>query len=228
MENRLVMTRTSILAAALCLPLLLASCATLSDLPGLGSSDEAANAEAAPNEVAVDASPVEFVAPEGMDAETAALMARMEQLEHDMAEVRIELSRVLPAIDELAATSPANELDRNVAPANLRAGNAEAPTPPPEVLQASIDETRFSVHLASYRNREGAVEGWSELSQRFSPVLASLEPRVSQVNIEDRGIFFRLKAGPFQSWGAANEVCDYLRGSSWSCAVMDFTGDDIN
>ena len=153
----------------------------------------------------------------GQDPDVAALMARMNQLEQEMAEVRIEMSRILPAIERL--NTSVSQADTNRA-ASLRMA------PQNDMADAaSMTESVYSVHLASYRDREGAMEGWQELRNRFGPVLGALEPRIAEVEIDGRGTFYRLKAGPFENWAGANNVCDYLREASWSCAVMDFSGD---
>ena len=211
------MTRFSLIAAVLALPLFLAGCGTLDNLPLIGSDDEPAPAQTAAAQPAANTPPAQ----PDLEAERDALESRMEELEQELAEVRIELSRVLPAIETL------NESARNNAQPNLRAGQAAMPTTS-DVMNAAVVDPRFAVHLASYRTTAAANEGWSELRQRFNPVLGSLEPRIAEVEIDGRGTFYRLKAGPFQSWGSANEVCDYLRTSSWSCAVMDFGGAGIN
>ena len=221
------MTRTTILALALGLPIFLSSCGTLDRLP-FGGDEE--TPEPVTQSAPVQTQPMAAHVPTDteraveLEAEAAALTNRMGQLEEDLAEVRIELSRVLPAIDELNTSIQENEAAQAEMTANLR---PSAPEPAADVVAAAADANRFSVHLASYRSHAAAVEGWSELRQRFNPVLGSLDPRVTEVEIDGRGTFYRLKAGPFQSWGSANEVCDYLRTSSWSCAVMDFLGQDI-
>ncbi len=214
------MRKASIATVALILPLLLASCATLNNWPDafMGQSDDDVPAaylieENNPATLNMDVGHSD-------DPDVAALVARMGQLEQDMAEVRIELSRVLPAIEQLNATVQRNDVTRAV---NLRhnAVNADGSS----AIPATTDANRFAVHLASYRNRQGAIDGWSELRGRFGPVLNGLQPRVAEVDIEGRGTFYRLKAGPFANWASANETCDYLRAESWSCAVMDFSGD---
>lgn len=189
------------------LPLLLASCATLTGQTARSSEQPAQD--------------LVYTSEDGgsRDAELTALMTRMDQLEQDMAEIRIEMSRILPAIERLSARSQGTESNRAADLRTMPANTMDTGTAPPEV------ENRFAVHLASYRDRETAIEGWTELRGRFGPVLNSLEPRVSEVSIENRGTFYRLKAGPFPDWAGANEVCDYLRGESWSCAVMDFSGE---
>ncbi len=207
------MKRASILAAALILPLVVASCARLDNWSDAFSMDRP---DAREPVAAVRDTPEMAAMPQSDDPDVAVLMARMGQLEQEIAEVRIEMSRILPAIEQLNATVQRNEGSR---PVNLRPSIANSET------AAMVEENRFAVHLASYRNRQGAIEGWDELRMRFGPVLNSLEPRVAAVEIEGRGTFYRLKAGPFTNWGSANETCDYLRGESWSCAVMDFSGE---
>lgn len=209
------MSRVSTLAAALILPLALASCATL---PGqMGGGDEQAAME--PHPMA--------------NAERDELLDRIDQLEQDLAEMRIEMSRIVPALERLNASVAQQPRQQPAQPPGQQAAaqgmgqetNRVSQGNEPAIAAAVNGADSYSVHLASYRSREAAMEGWSELRRRFNPVLGSLEPRLTEVTLGDRGTFVRLKAGPFTTWGGANEVCDYLRGENWSCAVMDFTGD---
>jgi hypothetical protein len=83
-----------------------------------------------------------------------------------------------------------------------------------------------AVHLASYREPVHAVRGWAELEARHG-ALAGLEARVSQVDLGDRGVFLRLKAGPFDTPAAARQVCDGIKTSGAWCVVTDFTGEAL-
>ncbi|MCP5433000.1 MAG: SPOR domain-containing protein [Alphaproteobacteria bacterium] len=85
----------------------------------------------------------------------------------------------------------------------------------------------FAIHLASYRTEARATEGWTELRLRFPKALERLQPRLAEIEVPGRGAFWRLKAGPFATWGAADAACEPLRAENWICTVMDFSGSSL-
>jgi hypothetical protein len=83
-----------------------------------------------------------------------------------------------------------------------------------------------AVHLASYRSPVHALRGWAELEARHGG-LAGLQARVSRVDLGDRGVFLRLKAGPFDTPAAAEAECDAIKASGEWCTVTDFAGEAL-
>jgi len=82
-----------------------------------------------------------------------------------------------------------------------------------------------AVHLASYREYENLLSGWSSLQADAPEVLGRLEARVSEVDLGDRGVFLRLKAGPLDSPAMARALCAQLDAAGHWCAPADYTGD---
>ncbi|MFP4519583.1 MAG: SPOR domain-containing protein, partial [Oceanicaulis sp.] len=80
--------------------------------------------------------------------------------------------------------------------------------------------------LASYRRREHADPGWAQLVARH-PELAGREARLSRASLGERGVFLRLKAGPFDTPAAAAAACDALKARGDWCSVTDFTGEAL-
>lgn len=73
------------------------------------------------------------------------------------------------------------------------------------------------VHLASFRQQAAAEKGWVDLTKKF-PALAGLTPNIEKVDLgSTKGIFYRLKAGPLPSNGAAQDLCRQLKGKRQYC-----------
>ena len=190
-------------------------CATLGLLALAGCASTPA-----PPDGAGTAAPTPAIA-DTREARLAALTAA--ELERRAREEPAALETVYPELVALSLALAGVEAPEAESVAEGAPGPAAGLAPPPEDL-AGARSLLHAIHLASYRGEETAARGWRELSAEH-PELAALEPRLERVDIPGRGEFLRLKAGPFTTWGGANEVCDYLRGENWSCAVMDFTGD---
>lgn len=86
----------------------------------------------------------------------------------------------------------------------------------------------FGVHLASYRARDEARDGWRQLQRANPDELGLLEPRVENVVIEDKGVFLRLIGGGFSSRDRASALCDVLKTKGQFCSVVGFAGQRLS
>jgi cell division septation protein DedD len=135
-----------------------------------------------------------------------------------------------PAMPQAVAALPASTAPAKPAapkPLAVALPKPEPAKPAPAKPMAKDGSRYFAIHLASYRRQADAVRGWMDLKKRFGGSLKTLEPRIAQTQLGAKGQFLRLKAGPFETWSAANEACEGLRRSGWICTVMDFSGDTL-
>ena len=86
----------------------------------------------------------------------------------------------------------------------------------------------FGVHLASYRARDEARDGWRQLQRANPDELGLLEPRVENVVIEDKGVFLRLIGGGFSSRERASALCEVLQSKGQFCSVVGFAGQRLS
>lgn len=102
---------------------------------------------------------------------------------------------------------------------------AEPAAPPADMIDAP--SLQHGVHIASYRLAHNAVAGWQTLQAQY-PTLADLQARVEAREIEGRGTFLRLKAGPFDNAGAARQLCADIEAAGGYCMAGDFTGQGLD
>lgn len=182
----------------------------------------------------------------GTEKET--LEERVNRLEQDLAELRIDYSVVRPAMEKLVFSE--NSLDRRLnriesafgpATASLGAAGdtARAPSPAkasqssPEIAaMARMDPVRdemkvpgtaaagFGIHLASYRGKAAAMEGWSKLQQSYKSTLASYRPIIHRFDAGKDGTYQRLLAGPLSTHAAAESLCASLKKQGAWCQVL--------
>ncbi len=67
------------------------------------------------------------------------------------------------------------------------------------------------VHLVSFRDENGAAGEWDRLQKQHA-ALGSLELSVKRVDLGDKGIWFRVFAGRFESRQDASRLCAILTG----------------
>ena len=77
----------------------------------------------------------------------------------------------------------------------------------------------FVAHLSSVRTRNGTEAEWQSLQDQFPELLESRTLTVRSVEITDKGTFYRVMAGTFDSFDAAQEFCDQLQASDQYCVV---------
>ena len=82
-----------------------------------------------------------------------------------------------------------------------------------------------AAHIASYRERELAQQGWLVFSQ--SEAFEGLRARVEPVEL-DSGSWLRLKAGPFDDAEQVRQFCEPIRSRGDWCAITDFSGDPVD
>jgi hypothetical protein len=121
--------------------------------------------------------------------------------------------------------APTKAAEKSAKPMPAAAMPEPAPVAALEPDALFADTAQFAVHLASYRSELRAAQGWREYRQHFKPLLETLQPRVLGIDFNDgRGLFFRLKGGPFPTKAAAQTVCDAIHERGEYCKVEEFTG----
>jgi SPOR domain len=107
--------------------------------------------------------------------------------------------------------------------ASYQANGSQSIRPAPALKDAR--SLFYAVHLGSYRTANRAFEGYAQIKAKTPGALSNLKPRVERVDLgPKKGIFERLKAGPFTSREEALSVCSQLRKSGQYCVPADFTG----
>ena len=105
----------------------------------------------------------------------------------------------------------------------VRAGSAEPSVE--ETARATLEPEQSSSRGWRYvqlgaANARGPLEGhWETLRRRHGDVLIGLSPLIMPVDSGDRGITYRLRAGPLSDAGAAQQVCAQLKERGLACFV---------
>ncbi len=94
-----------------------------------------------------------------------------------------------------------------------------APTPTPKPA-AAAPAGSFVIQLAAYRERAVAEGNWRKMQGKHAAELGGLSPFVNQVDIEGKGTYFRLQAGPLSSRAEATDLCVRLKARKQGCFVV--------
>jgi sporulation related protein len=146
----------------------------------------------------------------------------------------------LPAAPKEEAKTPTPIQSASVTPANPAA--APGPTPPPNaptVTQAptaapaaesgpsiaSLIEGMsgpaggWRIQLASAKSEDVAKSTWAKLQAAHGDVLANLRMQPTKVDLGDKGVWYRVQAGPLDE-KQAQSVCGTLKSRKADCVVV--------
>lgn len=134
-----------------------------------------------------------------------------------------------PRLEAAGPEMDALEAVLTQAPSLSQAGPGPAEAAPEPLLPGpptgDMVSVFHAVHIASYRSLDLARSGWGLYRQ--NPALAGLEAVAAPVTL-DSGRWYRLKAGPFDTRGAAASVCAGLQAGGEWCQVTDFNGSPVD
>ena len=78
----------------------------------------------------------------------------------------------------------------------------------------------YRVQLAALRSNKDARREWTRLSTRHSGLLGRLRHSVVRADLGDKGIYYRLRAGPLENKAAARTLCGELTKIKVGCLVV--------
>ncbi|MDA0998509.1 MAG: SPOR domain-containing protein, partial [Proteobacteria bacterium] len=146
---------------------------------------------------------------EGADA-----VRRLEQMRDSGYISSDEYARERQAIELAVQTVPTQPgMKASAAPQAAPAGAK----PVQESKAAMKSGPQPAIHLASYKSEKQALNGWTQIKRAHGKILGKLEPEISKVDLGRKGIFLRLKVGPFASGDEAKKVCSQLKKSRQFC-----------
>jgi len=133
-------------------------------------------------------------------------------------------SEATGSIPEQAAT--ATEVARIDAP-DLPSPAAEQLQPEPFEPSQSLatrapsaaSSGNFVVQVASVTDSDLALAKQADVSRKHGPILAGLSFDIESADLGDRGIFYRVRIGPFNDRSGAGALCDKLKGRGQDCYV---------
>lgn len=93
------------------------------------------------------------------------------------------------------------------------------PAPAPAKPAKTASAGGYRVQLAAVRSQDQATAEWGKL-QKTNPELGPLQLNVVQVELPEKGTFYRVQAGPLSDQGSADQLCSALKARSQGCIVV--------
>ena len=79
---------------------------------------------------------------------------------------------------------------------------------------------KFQIQLGALRSENQAKEEWSRLSVKYPNILMNYSPEIIKVNLDQKGIFYRLRAGPVKDRETSEDICNSLLKFGVGCLVV--------
>lgn len=96
---------------------------------------------------------------------------------------------------------------------------AAKPAPKPPAQQAALPDG-VRVQLASVRSAEAARDEWTRLKQDNPDLLGKLTAVAVRADLGDRGIWYKIEAGPLPSKAAADRLCGEMKQRDLGCQLV--------
>jgi len=81
-------------------------------------------------------------------------------------------------------------------------------------------DSHYLVQLAALRTEDAAREEWVRLSDMHGSIIGKFSPMIMRADLAERGVFYRLSAGPFPDQESARGTCLELVQLRVSCLVV--------
>ncbi|HZP19152.1 MAG TPA: SPOR domain-containing protein [Bauldia sp.] len=131
----------------------------------------------------------------------------------------------VPATDpaEVAAAPPINAVPptKPVKPPKpvVVAAKPMQLTPAPAAAAApALPSGAALVQLSSQKSEDAARSTYAGLQRKFAAILGPYKPNIARADLGDRGIYYRVRVGPFSAADAAR-LCEDLRAAGGECII---------
>jgi cell division protein FtsN len=78
------------------------------------------------------------------------------------------------------------------------------------------------VQVSSQKTRAEALASFAALQAKYPEALQGVVPDIYMANLGDRGVFYRVRIGPFNSSEAARAKCQQLMSAGGQCVVTAY------
>lgn len=180
--------------------------------PGVVPESDGAE-DGAPNPPAIPAIPLQTAplaeSAEDAPAEPADVAAAPAEIPEPPADVTSEAAK--PEVAEVESEA--------VEPEPAPAAKPEPVTDePPQTAKATPGA--FRIQLAAFRSHDAAATAWTKFQGRHPGLLDALKLSVVRADLGDKGVFYRVQAGPLPDRSAAKSLCEQLEQRKQACLVV--------
>jgi cell division septation protein DedD len=133
------------------------------------------------------------------------------------------LPRPVPAANNTAPPPSAEPVAAPAPPAPVAAPAPVVPAPPQTAAapapSGGADVRGYRLQLGAVKAPEMAKQEWDRIKRQNSDLVGALSVSVDRVDRGDRGVFYRIHAGPIADAAQAERLCAQLRQRGVGCIL---------
>jgi len=139
----------------------------------------------------------------------------------DLDVYRIVNEKILPDEKSLNIDAKVNNTEKNKVSYNedkIKDSSSDI-----SIINSLNENIKYYIQLASFEEKKQAENSKNTFLNYEEKIFKQLSYRISLVDIKNKGIFFRLLAGPFQNQQRALSICEDIKKMKISCfAIKEF------
>jgi cell division septation protein DedD len=125
----------------------------------------------------------------------------------------------VPVTPAVPPPAPPPAAPTTAAPATTAPGVAAVPPPPaPPAPAAAV--TGYRLQLGALRSEDAARQEWEKLKKAHGDLLGGLNAAWPRADLGERGIYYRIQAGPVGDVAAAEHLCGELKRRNVGCILV--------
>jgi cell division protein FtsN len=88
-----------------------------------------------------------------------------------------------------------------------------------EAKEVDVGSGAAVVQIGAYANDAEAAAAWQMVKTKYADIVKGLKPDIRRADLGQKGVWYRLRMGPFETRAAANKVCQAIEAKGGSCLV---------
>ncbi|MGB1548125.1 MAG: SPOR domain-containing protein, partial [Alphaproteobacteria bacterium] len=136
-----------------------------------------------------------------------------------------EMPRLLPPPEEpVALPEPVKAPEKTEILQEMEAAEVVVvpvePAPEPAAVASPPEKEAIRIQIAALKSEEGAKAEWAQLQKAQGDLLSGLTLHIERADLGEKGVFFRVQAGPLGDVAAARALCEQLQQRKLGCLVV--------
>jgi len=116
-----------------------------------------------------------------------------------------------------AQATPATYPHAAMAAAPDQSGIKPAPAQTTDSSAKPVPAGAYLLQIGAYKSQEEADASWKAFAAKHAALLAGFSPNVKQVDLGEKGTWYRLRVGSFADKDAASGLCEKLKADGGNC-----------